>query len=302
MALHTSRNDLCGVSLCAGVGGLELGLHIAEPEYRTVCYVEREAFPAATLVARMEDQALDKAPIWDDVTTFDGTPWRGKVHILTAGYPCQPFSFSGRRKGEDDPRHLWPHVRRITEELDPEWCFFENVEGHMSLGAETVFGDLRSMGFTVKAGLFSAAEIGASHQRRRLFIVAHADKIDLLHEDRDGAGEQLLQNAGRCGRSWITVRDRQGCEALDPDMALDESLRCNADAAFQLPIFPPAPSEFERWSPILDRRPDLQPELFGLDHGMADRMDRSDAAGNGVVSLAAAYAWRTLREAHAKGY
>lgn len=143
----------------------------------------------------------------------------GKVHILTAGYPCQPFSFSGRRKGEDDPRHLWPHVRRITEELDPEWCFFENVEGHMSLGADTVFGDLRSMGFTVKAGLFSAAEIGASHQRRRLFIVAHADKIDLLHEDRDGAGEQLLQDAGRCGRSGITVRDWQGGKTLDTDTA-----------------------------------------------------------------------------------
>ncbi|WLD95790.1 DNA cytosine methyltransferase [Agrobacterium leguminum] len=301
MALHTPRNDLCGVSLCAGVGGLELGLHIAEPEYRTVCYVEREAFPAATLVARMEDQALDKAPVWDDVTTFDGKPWRGKVHILTAGYPCQPFSFSGRRKGEDDPRHLWPHVRRITEELDPEWCFFENVEGHMSLGADTVFGDLRSLGFTVKAGLFSAAEIGASHQRRRLFIVAHADKIDLLHEDRDGAGEQLLQDAGRCGRSGITVRDWQGGKTLDTDMAVDESLRCDTDAAFQLPIFPPAPSEFERWSPILDRRPDLQPELFGLDHGVADRMDRSDAAGNGVVSLAAAYAWRTLKNAHMSG-
>ncbi|MGP4671723.1 DNA cytosine methyltransferase [Agrobacterium salinitolerans] len=298
MALHSSRNDLYGVSLCAGVGGLELGLHIAEQSYRTICYVEREAFPAATLVARMEDKALGKAPVWDDVTTFDGTPWRGKVHILTAGYPCQPFSFAGRRKGEDDPRHLWPHVRRIVGELHPEWCFFENVEGHMSLGADTVFGDLQSLGFTVKAGLFSAAEIGASHQRRRLFIVAHTNKIDLLHEDRDGAGEQLLQDAGRRGSGGLTVRDREGCAALDPDMALDESMRCHTDAAFQLPIFPPAPSEFERWSPILDRRPDLQPELFRLDHGMADRMDRSDAAGNGVVSLAAAYAWRTLKNAH----
>lgn len=302
MALHTSRNDLCGVSLCAGVGGLELGLHIAEPSYRTVCYVEREAFPAATLVARMDDKTLDKAPVWDDVTTFDGAPWRRKVHILTAGYPCQPFSFSGRRKGEDDPRHLWPHVRRIAEELDPEWCFFENVEGHMSLGAETVFGDLRAMGFTVKAGLFSAAETGASHQRRRLFIVAHSNKIDLLHEDRNGTGQQLLQDEGRCGSSRVAVRHREGCSAVDADMATDAGMRSDADAAVQIPIFPPAPSEFERWAPILARRPDLQPELFGLDHGMADRMDRSDAAGNGVVSLAAAYAWRTLKNAHLSGH
>ncbi|WP_035222397.1 DNA cytosine methyltransferase [Agrobacterium tumefaciens] len=302
MALHTSRNDLCGVSLCAGVGGLELGLHIAEPDYRTVCYVEREAFPAATLVARMEDKALDQAPVWDDVTTFDGTPWRGKVHILTAGYPCQPFSFSGRRKGEDDPRHLWPYVRRIVTDLDPEWCFFENVEGHMSLGADTVFGDLRSLGFTVKAGLFSAAEIGASHQRRRLFIVAHANKIDLLHEDRDGTGQRLLQDEGRCGGRGISVRDRQGSTAVDADMDADAGMRSDPDTSVQLSIFPPAPSEFERWSPILARRPDLQPELFGLDHGMADRVDRSDAAGNGVVSLAAAYAWRTLKNAHLSGH
>ncbi|WP_038588177.1 hypothetical protein [Neorhizobium galegae] len=80
-------------------------------------------------------------------------------------------------------------------------------------------------------------------------------------------------------------------------MAADEGLRSETNEAFQLPIFPPSPSQFERWSPILDKRPDLQPELFGLDHGLANRMDRSDAAGNGVVSLAAAYAWRTLKAA-----
>lgn len=302
MALHTFRNDLCGVSLCAGVGGLELGLHIAEPDYRTVCYVEREAFPAATLVARMEDKALDKAPVWDDVTTFDGTPWRGKVHILTAGYPCQPFSFSGRRKGEGDPRHLWPHVRRIAEELDPEWCFFENVEGHMSLGADTVFGDLQSLGFTVKAGLFSALECGASHIRRRLFIVAHADKVPLLCEDRDGARERSLPDAGRSGSDGQPDRIGQGRTALDEHLDADSSLWGPTNESLQLPVFAPPPSHFERWAEILERRPDLQPELFGLDHGMADRMDRSDAAGNGVVSLAAAYAWRTLKNAHLSGH
>ncbi|WP_107339175.1 DNA cytosine methyltransferase [Agrobacterium pusense] len=302
MALHTSRNDLRGVSLCAGVGGLELGLHIAEPEYRTICYVEREAFPAATLVARMEDKALDQAPVWDDVTTFSGTPWRGKVHILTAGYPCQPFSFAGRRKGENDPRHLWPHVRRIVEELDPEWCFFENVEGHMSLGADTVLGDLQSLGFTVKAGLFSALECGASHIRRRLFIVAHADKVPLLQQDRDGTGERPLHDAGRSKPDGQPTSVGQSRASMDAHMVVDEGLRCEADEAIQLPIFAPPPSHFERWAAILDQYPHLQPELFGLDHGMADRMDRSDAAGNGVVSLAAAYAWRTLKNAHLSGH
>lgn len=252
-----------GIALCAGVGGLELGLHIAEPGYRSVCYVEREAFVAATIVARMADAALDHAPLWDDVTTFDGRPWRGKVHILTGGYPCQPFSFSGRRLGEHDPRHLWPHIRRIIGELDPEWCFFENVEGHMSLGADTVIRELQGLGFSVKAGLFSAAEVGAPHQRRRLFIVAYADKIPLLHEDRTGAGEQPAAVSRRWGCGGLPVRDRQGSTGVDANLAADESLRCDPDQTLQLPLFPPAPSQFERWSPILDRHPHLQPELFG---------------------------------------
>lgn len=84
-------------------------------------------------------------------------------------------------------------------------------------------------------------------------------------------------------------------------MALDEGMRSSTDEVLQVPLFAPPPSHFERWAEILDRRPDLQPEFFGLDHGVADRMDRSDAAGNGVVSLAAAYAWRTLKNAHLSG-
>ena len=113
MALHSPGVEpFNGVSLCAGYGGLELGLHIAEPGYRTVRLVERNAHAAATLVARMEDEALNQAPVWDDVGTFDGRPWRRKVQIVSAGYPCQPFSYSGDKKGFDDPRDLWPEVAR----------------------------------------------------------------------------------------------------------------------------------------------------------------------------------------------
>src|SRR3990167_8778450 len=90
-----------GISLCSGIGGLELGLKIALGDaYRCVCYIEREGYAAATLVARMEDKALDSAPIWDDLATFDGGPWRGKVDIVSGGFPCQPASTAGRRKGK----------------------------------------------------------------------------------------------------------------------------------------------------------------------------------------------------------
>lgn len=116
---------LFGLSLCAGAGGLDLGLAIACPRYRTVGYVERDAFAASIIVARMEDAALDHAPLWDDIASFDGRPWRGAVDIVTAGYPCQPFSVAGKRRGADDPRHLWPHVARIIDEVEPPFVFLE---------------------------------------------------------------------------------------------------------------------------------------------------------------------------------
>ena len=98
-----------GLALCAGVGGLELGLYLAIPGYRTVGYVERDSFAAAVLVARMEDQTLEAAPIWDDLATFDGPPWRGKVDCITAGFPCQDISVAGLREGLAGKR--WPRSR-----------------------------------------------------------------------------------------------------------------------------------------------------------------------------------------------
>ena len=167
--------SLSGLSLCAGAGGLDLGLHLAIPGYRTVGYVERETYAASTLVARMEDAALDRAPVWDDVATFDGKPWCGLVDIIHGGYPCQPFSVAGRKLGDKDPRHLWPHIARIVGEVQPALCFFENVGGHLRLGFEQVHDDLQQMGYRIKAGLFTAEEVGAPHKRERLFILAYAE-------------------------------------------------------------------------------------------------------------------------------
>ena len=186
MALHSpSADPLNGISLCAGAGGLELGIGLAEPGYRTVCYVERDAFAAAVLVARMADQAICDAPVWDDAFTFDGRPWRGRVDILSAGYPCQPFSTAGKRRGGDDPRHLWPAIERIIGECEPRRVFFENVEGHVSLGLADVARALGRLGYRVAAGLFSARECGANHARRRLFIMADADRAEALLKDAD---------------------------------------------------------------------------------------------------------------------
>src|SRR3954471_24871501 len=105
---------LHGLALCAGIGGLELGIASVLRSYRTVCYVEGEAYAAACLVARMEEGRLHSAPIWSDLRTFGGRPWRGRVDVVTTGYPCQPFSLAGRRAGAEDLRHLWPQVARVV--------------------------------------------------------------------------------------------------------------------------------------------------------------------------------------------
>ena len=184
--LSDGTGDAClfGLSLCSGAGGIDLGLTIALPGYRTVGHVERETFAAATLVARMEDTSLDQAVVWDDVGTFDGRPWRGAVDIVTAGYPCQPFSVAGKRRGADDPRHLWPHVARIVGEVEPPFVFLENVAHHLRLGFPEVAGGLVGMGYRLAAGLFTAAEVGAPHKRERLFILAIREDDELADPAR----------------------------------------------------------------------------------------------------------------------
>ncbi len=297
MAVCTPKryDDLRGISLCAGVGGLDLGIHIAEPGYRAVCHVERNSFAAATLVARMADQSLAAAPIWDDLRSFDGKPWRGRVHIVLAGYPCQPFSLSGHRKGGDDPRHLWPEVARIVAEARPEWCFFENVVGHLSLGFDVVAAELQGMGYRVAACVVSAAEVGASHIRERMFILAHANgegdghpRVDYLDARSWPAVSQGRQPEGE------PVRDMVGCQGVDSDVGSVD--RGGLDAADPT-LFAPMPGDFAQWGKVLGQDDGIKPCIQRLDHGVATWMDRTAAAGNGVVPMAAARAWIMLKTA-----
>ena len=166
----TTDGRLHGLALCAGVGGLELGLR----SLGVVCVgmVERDAFAASVLVGRMEDAALDPAPVWSDLATFDGRPWRGLVDVLSAGYPCQPFSVAGKKLGAADERHLWPEVARIIGECRPAAVVLENVERHVRDGLREVLGDLASLGFDAEWGVLSAGAVGAPHQRERVFVLA----------------------------------------------------------------------------------------------------------------------------------
>ena len=189
------------LSLCTGGGGLDLGLRLAMPSIRTICCIEHEAFAIEILAERMEEKVLAAAPIWTDLTTFDGRPWRGKIHGIIGGLPCQPSSLAGRRLGKADPRYLFPHFIRIMEECQPDFCFLENVPGFVSIGLEEVLGELQGLGYQVESGIFSAAEMGAPHLRKRLFILGVRDVADPRCERRQqvarGAHGDEIQDEGR---------------------------------------------------------------------------------------------------------
>ena len=173
-----------------------MGLMLAEPGYHTRAFVEWEEWPRTVLIAAQAARYFAPAPIWDDLRSFDARVFRGAFDIIVAGYPCQPFSAAGKREGANDPRHLWPDVARVISECNPEWVFLENVPGHVTLGLETVLRELWGLGYTPAAGLFSAAEVGAPHQRLRIFILAHTDEPASRHREVQSGREQRLHPQG----------------------------------------------------------------------------------------------------------
>ena len=209
------------LSFCPGYGGLDLGVDLATGgATRVVCHVEREAFAAAILAARMAEEVVAPAPVWSDLRTFDGRPWRGVVDLITGGYPCQPFSFAGKRLGEQDERHLWPDIARVIGEIEPGLVFFENVAGHLTLGFDAVRADLERLGYRVAAGLFSAAEVGASHRRERLFIlgVDHAK------------GGQYPRIGKKKGARKQRINPESGGTLADAQLPVDAGQRRHRDA------------------------------------------------------------------------
>ncbi len=163
------------LSLCAGYAGIERGLELAGFKHRVVAYVEIEAFAITNLVDKMESGQLVPAPIWTDLKTFPVGLFRGGIDLITGGYPCQPFSAAGRRKGSEDPRHLWPYISEAIGVIRPGRVFFENVDGHVSLGLNEVLADLEGHGYRTTWGVFSAREVGAPQkQRKRVYIMGDA--------------------------------------------------------------------------------------------------------------------------------
>ena len=184
------------ISICTGAGGLDLGFRLAHSAARTICYVEREAFPVVNLVAAMEADLLDAAPVWNDLGTFDGGPWRGVVDWLIGGIPCQPHSVAGKKRGAADDRNLWPDTQRVIAECRPGAIFLENVPGIARYYFDTIGPELRGLGYRTEEGLFSAEEVSAPHIRERFFVLGYADCEVLGFAERGVEGE-LLRAEGR---------------------------------------------------------------------------------------------------------
>jgi len=153
---------LTELSLFSGAGGGLLGTtHLLG--WRTVCYVEWDAYAVEVIKARIRDGYLHDAPIWNDAFTFDGRPWAGLVDVVTAGFPCQPFSVAGKGLAENDPRNGWPAVIRILREVRPRFALLENVPNLLAKPyARVIFGELAEAGFDARWDCISAAELGAN--------------------------------------------------------------------------------------------------------------------------------------------
>ena len=164
------------LSLFSGAGGGLLGTHLLG--WRPIGYVEFNDYCQRVLRARIDDGCLPNAPIFGDIRAFNSDGYarryRGVVDVITAGFPCTPFSAAGKRQGADDERNMWPATIECIRLVRPRYCLLENVPGLLSSGYfGTILADLAESGYDARWRILSAAEVGAPHRRNRLWIVAH---------------------------------------------------------------------------------------------------------------------------------
>ena len=161
------------LALFAGAGGGILGGYLLG--WETVCAVEWEPYPASVLVRRQNDGLLKPFPIWDDVQTFDGTRWRGRIDVVSGGFPCQDISSAGKGAGLAGSRSgLWGEMGRIIYEVEPRYVYVENSPLLVGRGLDVVLADLATMGFDAQWGVVGACDVGAPHQRDRIWVLAHS--------------------------------------------------------------------------------------------------------------------------------
>ena len=226
MDITKNKRGLRHLSLCSGYDGIGLGLELAGFDIGFTVHVEVEAFAASNLVNKIESGALGAGVHYPNLKTFPFSKFRGCFDILSGGFPCQPFSAAGKGKGDEDPRHLFPFIKKGIEECRPAIVVLENVEGivsaklkgdHWNDPAGTpvllhVIRELERVGYRATAVPTSASEVGAPHQRNRWFIVGVLGNSEYdghaSSEDRGSVREESISR----GR-------------IEPEQETQESLR-----------------------------------------------------------------------------
>lgn len=253
MAIQQSNDGgLRELALFAGAGGGILGGKLLG--WKTVCAVECNAYAAQVLAQRQNDRTIESFPIWSDVCSFDGKPWKGIVDIVSGGFPCQDISSAGKGAGIDGEKSgLWKHMARIIDEVQPRFVFVENSPLLVSRGLVRILGDLAIMGFDARWGIIGAIDAGFHHNRKRLWIAANTDGNRSQRINAESSDKARKSQAKESDIARVVSKIQQGGENCIP----------------------------ESW-------------ILRSSNGMASRMDRTVAIGNGQVPAVAARAWNML--------
>jgi DNA (cytosine-5)-methyltransferase 1 len=280
------------VSLFAGIGGIDLGLERAG--HTCVGQVEIDDYATCVLEKHWPD-----TPRLRDVLEFEGHEF-GEFDLLTGGYPCQPFSMAGQRKGEHDERHLWPEVYRIIRNVRPQFVLLENVTGHLSLGFGRVLGDLAKSGYDAQWDCIPAAAVGAPHRRDRVFILATrrtqmADSDDngqSATEKRNGIAKGSHANAP--GTNAAKQFERRGSKSRTVDENANDAMADAAHSNVSKPAKGQNRTKFNKL-PLQLRRSSwwqIEPDVGRVADGIPDRVDRLKGLGNAVVPQVAEWIGR----------
>jgi DNA (cytosine-5)-methyltransferase 1 len=234
------------------------------------------------LCARQNDGVLAPFPIWNDVQTFDGTQWRGRIDVVSGGFPCQDISAAGKGAGIDGARSgMWFHMARIIREVRPQYAFVENSPMLTSRGLGRVLGDLAAMGYDARWGVLGAVDAGAPHKRDRIWIVC---------TDANSLRELQPQGSERLERGWVGDV-REDVAYANGERRRQVEQYDGAGAKSEGPIRPTRECIIGRGHSSWWR---TEPNVGRVAHGMAARVDRLRCIGNGQVPAVAALAWDML--------
>ena len=284
------------LDLFSGIGGFSLGLE-ATQRIKTVAFCEIDSFCTKVL-----NKNWPTVPVYNDIKelTYEKLKSDGieSIDIITGGYPCQPFSIAGSKKGVEDPRHLWPEYFRLIKECRPTWVIGENVSGHIKLGLDAVIEDLESENYSVRTFSVSASSIGAPHQRERVWIVAHTR--------RRSWGEQFTRNKESTGRgtSEKTERSTNTDTSSGPSegaktMANTSSIKSNVGENIQHTSTGNGQGQTGRESSSEEPNRNwwnIEPDVGRVADGVPDRTHRLKALGNAVVPQIPYYIAKSILE------